>query len=45
MTQENVERLRAYCESWATGAMPDFDLLAPEVVFEDDILPDHAGET
>ena len=25
--------------------MPDFDLLDPEVVFEDDILPDHAGET
>ena len=25
--------------------MPDFDLLDPEIVFEDDILPDHAGET
>ena len=26
------------------GREPDFGLLDPEVVFEDDILPDHAGE-
>ena len=25
--------------------MPDLDLLDSEIVFEDDILPDHAGET
>jgi ketosteroid isomerase-like protein len=45
MSQENVERLRAYWASWEQGAVPDFDLLDPEIVFEDDILPDHAGET
>jgi ketosteroid isomerase-like protein len=46
MSQENVERLRAYCESWEKSVVPDFDLLLdPEIVFEDDILPDHAGET
>ena len=45
MSQENAERLRAYCQSWEKGGVPDFDLLDPEIVFEDDILPDHAGET
>ena len=45
MSQENAERLHAYCESWEKGGVPDFDLLDPEIVFEDDILPDHAGET
>jgi hypothetical protein len=44
MSQENVENLRAYCTAWEMGTEPDFGLLDPEVVFEDDILPDHAGE-
>jgi ketosteroid isomerase-like protein len=45
MSQENVERLRAYCKAWDTHGEPDLSLLDPEVVFEDDILPDHAGES
>ena len=45
MSQENVERLRAFCEIWGTHAVPDLSLLDPEVVFEDAVLPDHAGET
>ena len=44
MSQENVERLRAFLATWG-GREPDFSLLDPDVVFEDDILPDHAGET
>jgi ketosteroid isomerase-like protein len=44
MSQENVDRLRAFCATWGTRE-PDLDLLDPEVVFEDDVLPDHAGET
>ena len=43
MSQENVERLRAYCKAWETPGEPDLSLLDPDVVFEDDILPDHAG--
>jgi hypothetical protein len=31
MSQENVERLRAYCESWEMRAMPDLDLLDSEI--------------
>ena len=44
MSQDNVENLRAYCAAWEMGTQPDFGLLDPEVVFEDDILPDHADE-
>jgi ketosteroid isomerase-like protein len=44
MSQDNVENLRAYCAAWEMGTQPDFGLLDPEVLFEDDILPDHAGE-
>ncbi len=45
MSPENVERLRAFCAAWDTRGEPDFSLLDPEIVFEDEILPDHAGET
>jgi ketosteroid isomerase-like protein len=45
MSQENVERLRAHCATWGMDQEPDVDLLDPDVVFEDDILPDHVGET
>lgn len=45
MAQDNVERLRAYLTRWGMDAQPDFSLLDRDVVFEDDILPDHAGET
>jgi ketosteroid isomerase-like protein len=44
MSQENVDRLRASWDAWNRG---DFDvsMLDPEVVFEDTVLPDSAGET
>jgi ketosteroid isomerase-like protein len=45
MSDENVERLRAFCATWDRDDPPDFLLLDPDVVFEDDLLPDHAGET
>ena len=45
MSQENVERLRAVCERWGSGGEADLSLFDPDVVFEDNILPDHAGET
>jgi ketosteroid isomerase-like protein len=45
MSQENVELLRAFCATWDRDDPPDFLLLDPDVVFEDDLLPDHAGET
>jgi ketosteroid isomerase-like protein len=44
MSQENVERLRAFCQLWETRGLPDLSLLDPDVVFEDNVLPDHAGE-
>ena len=43
MSQENVESLRAFCETW--GRPADLSLLDTDVVFEDNLLPDHAGET
>jgi ketosteroid isomerase-like protein len=45
MSHENVDRLRAFWEIWEMRGEPDLSLLDPEVVFEDDVLPDHAGET
>jgi ketosteroid isomerase-like protein len=45
MSAENVERLRATCERWGRGGEADLSLFDPDVVFEDSILPDHAGET
>jgi len=45
MSQENVERLRASCATWDRRNRQDFSLLDADVVFEDDFLPDHAGET
>ena len=45
MSQENVERLRAACERWGSGGEAELSLFDPDVVFEDNILPDDAGET
>jgi ketosteroid isomerase-like protein len=50
MSQENVERLHAFLrglgsEVWETHGEPDLSLLDPDVVCEDDVLPDHAGES
>jgi ketosteroid isomerase-like protein len=44
MSQENVEVLRAFFATW-DGRDPDFSVLDRDVVFEDHLLPDHAGET
>jgi ketosteroid isomerase-like protein len=48
MSQENVERLRAWLEAWdlddlAKGTF-DSSLVDPDVTYEDEILPDHAAE-
>jgi ketosteroid isomerase-like protein len=54
MSQENVEQLRAFLESWSQepwtleawerGEVIDMSFLDPEVVYEDENLPDHIGE-
>jgi len=54
MSQENVERLRAFLEpwgrepwtleAWERGALIDLSFLDPDVVYEDQTLPDHIGE-
>ena len=54
MSQENVERLRAFLETWGgepwtletweRGGAFDMFLLDPDVVYEDENLPDHVGE-
>ena len=45
MSDENVEALRAFWETWDTSEAPDMSLLDPDVTYEDTILPDHVGET
>jgi ketosteroid isomerase-like protein len=54
MSQENVESLRAFLETWGRepwtpeawqrGAVFDMGILDPHVVYEDENLPDHIGE-
>jgi ketosteroid isomerase-like protein len=44
MSQENVDRLRAVWDAWNRGDL-DLSMLDPEVVFEETVLPDEAGET
>ena len=54
MSQENVEALRAFLETWSRepwtleawerAPMIDLSLLDPDVVYEDTTLPDHIGE-
>ena len=56
MSQENVEKLRElfqpwdgrnlreFSEAWGSGEI-DLSILAPDVAYEDTILPDHVGET
>ena len=54
MSQENVESLRAFLEPWGReawtpeawdhGGVIDMSLLDPDVVYEDENLPDHIGE-
>jgi ketosteroid isomerase-like protein len=47
MSEENVELIRQGWESSMRGDPTDLDLsfADADVVYEDDILPDHAGET
>jgi ketosteroid isomerase-like protein len=49
MSQENVEAIRELWESWVNHddatELGDLTLMDPEVVYEDDSLPDHVGET
>ena len=54
MSQENIERLRAVLEpwgrepwtleAWERGGVLDVSFLDPDVVYEDENLPDHVGE-
>jgi ketosteroid isomerase-like protein len=44
MSQGDVENLRSFWEAWAGGSL-DMSLLDPQVTYEDENLPDHAGET
>jgi ketosteroid isomerase-like protein len=49
VSEENVENLRAFLETWSGEAWrrKEFDssLLDPDVTYEDTSLPDHVGET
>ena len=55
MSEENLERLRRRLEEWDPKAqvaaakkgeaIPDIEVIDPEVTFEDAVLPDHIGET
>lgn len=46
MSQADVDNLRAFSQTFdiKAWASKDVSLLDPEVVYEDDNLPDHAGE-
>jgi ketosteroid isomerase-like protein len=54
MSQENVENLRAFWETWTLITWTqeawrrgeiDMSLFDPDVTYEDTTLPDHVGET
>ena len=49
MSQESVETLRAFLETWTLeawqrGEVMDMSFVDPDVVYEDSVLPDHVGE-
>jgi ketosteroid isomerase-like protein len=54
MSQENVENLRAFLETWSReawtleawqhGDVIDMSFFDPDVIYEDTTLPDHIGE-
>jgi ketosteroid isomerase-like protein len=44
MSQGDAENLRVFWKAWAAGSI-DMSLLDPQVTYEDENLPDHAGET
>lgn len=48
MSEENVEIVRAGWETWMQGdvtQIEDMSFVDSEIVYEDDSLPDHVGET
>lgn len=45
MSQQNVDIVRKVWDAWSVGDPAALSLLDPEVLYEDDMLPDHAGET
>jgi ketosteroid isomerase-like protein len=47
MSQENVEALKKLWQELMAGdlAAIDLSLVDPDVVYEDDLLPDHSGES
>jgi len=48
MSEENVEKLRAWLKTWDLDALAsgelDFSFVDPDLAYEDEILIDHAGE-
>jgi ketosteroid isomerase-like protein len=48
VSTQDVEKLQAWLKTWDLEALAagelDYSLIDPEVVYEDAILPDHAGE-
>jgi ketosteroid isomerase-like protein len=54
MSQENVELLQAFLETWTRGQwtleawqrgeVMDMSFVDPDVIYEDSVLPDHIGE-
>jgi hypothetical protein len=47
MSQENVKALKKLWQELVAGdlAAIDLSLVDPDVVYEDDLLPDHSGES
>ena len=45
MSHENVEIVRRSWEAWMKGDATALAVFDSDVVFEDDFLPDHVGET
>jgi ketosteroid isomerase-like protein len=45
MREENAKLVRAAWDAWTKGDPHALDFLDAEITYEDDMLPDHAGET
>jgi ketosteroid isomerase-like protein len=43
--ESNVERIRAFWETWTPGEELPMLVFDPDVTYEDSNLPDHIGET
>jgi ketosteroid isomerase-like protein len=48
VSEQDVEKLHAWLKTWDLQALAagelDYSLIDPDVVYEDAVLPDHAGE-